>query len=315
MNAYVAATDFDWFHFLSSQVGLEEVNFWYPKPWGGRFRVLTDGQPLLFKLKSPHNAIAGGGFFKHYTELPLSIAWETFGLGNGAATHLDVWRRIKRLRREIPRPGDDPVIGCVLLSDPFFWQKELWIRDLPGWHTNIQRGRTYDLQEEDGKKIWREVVSRLELTTWDRGRGKESHHDDSPVLGGYGDPLFQRRRLGQGTFRALITDAYKRQCAVTQERALPALEAAHIRPFSEVTEHSVTNGILLRSDVHRLFDAGYITVTPDYEVEASRRMKEDFNDGENYRKLHGKRIWVPERVTMRPDPAALQWHNERKFRG
>ena len=50
---------------------MDEVNFWYPKRWGGRFGVLGDGEPLLFKLKRPHNAIAGGGFFKHYTELPL----------------------------------------------------------------------------------------------------------------------------------------------------------------------------------------------------------------------------------------------------
>ena len=59
MNAYVAATDNQWFNFLAEQDGIDEVNFWYPRLWGGEFRVLSDGQPLLFKLKSPHNAIAG----------------------------------------------------------------------------------------------------------------------------------------------------------------------------------------------------------------------------------------------------------------
>lgn len=54
-DAYVAATDNDWFRFLSERDGVDEVNFWYPKPWGGRFGVLSDGQPLLFKLKRPHN--------------------------------------------------------------------------------------------------------------------------------------------------------------------------------------------------------------------------------------------------------------------
>lgn len=151
MNTYVAATDNDWFRFLADRDGVDEVNFWYPKPWGGQFGVLTDGQPLLFKLKRPHNAIAGGGFFKHYWEVPLSIAWETFGSKNGAPAHVDVWRRITNLRREQPRPGDDPTIGCVILVEPFFWPEELWIHDPPGWHPNIQRGRTYDLQQdEDG---------------------------------------------------------------------------------------------------------------------------------------------------------------------
>jgi len=314
MNAYVAATDFDWYRFLGQQPELDEVNFWYPKPWGGRFRVLADGQPLLFKLKSPHNAIAGGGFFKHYTDLPLSIAWEAFGPKNGAATHLDVWRRITRLRREVPRPGDDPLIGCVLLAEPFFWPRELWINDVPGWHPNIQRGRAYDLREGDGLRIWESVLERLEATVWRQGRSQE-RPTAAPIPGGFGDPLSQPRRLGQGIFRAVIIDVYQRRCAMTQERALPALEAAHIRPFREVAEHTVTNGILLRSDVHRLFDSGYITVTPEYRVEASRRLKEDFNDGENYRKLHGGRIWVPQAEAERPDPAALRWHNEERFRG
>lgn len=79
MNAFVASTDSKWFEFLSSQADVDEVNFWMPKPWGGRFGVLRRGEPLLFKLKAPHNAIAGGGFFEHYTDLPISRAWDSFG--------------------------------------------------------------------------------------------------------------------------------------------------------------------------------------------------------------------------------------------
>jgi putative restriction endonuclease len=313
MNAYVAATDPDWFHFLAAVPGVDEVNFWYPKPWGGRFGVLSDGQPLLFKLKSPYNAIAGGGFFKHYTELPLSRAWEAFGIKNGAASHNDVWRGITRLRRETPRPWDDPVIGCVMLAEPFFWPEELWIRELPGWQKNIQRGRGYDLREPAGKRIWELVTERLRTIPVSRGAGQENATPDS--WGGYADPVLQPRRLGQGTFEALVTDVYRRRCAVTSERALPALDAAHIRPFNQVQEHRVSNGILLRSDVHRLFDAGYVTITPDYHVEASERMKDDFDDGDNYLKLRGTKVWVPDSPDLRPDQAALRWHNETVFRG
>jgi HNH endonuclease len=313
MNAYVAATDPDWFRFLSAQREVDEVNFWYPRPWGGRFGVLSDGQPLLFKLKRPHNAIAGGGFFKHYTELPLSIAWDAFGKKNGAATHTEVWRRITRLRRENPRPWEDPQIGCVLLVEPFFWPEELWIRDPPGWHPNIQRGRGYDLRDGEGLHIWEMVTERLR--TVGAAGGPPMEVPDLAHPGGYGDPLRQGRRLGQGTFQALVTDAYGRRCAVTRERALPALDAAHIRPFIDVQEHRVSNGLLLRSDIHRLFDAGYITVTPQLRVEASRRMKDDFNDGDNYLRLHGQQVSVPQRVEYRPDETVLRWHNENRFRG
>lgn len=130
-----------------------------------------------------------------------------------------------------------------------------------------------------------------------------------------GDPTLVPRRVGQGTFRVAVTEAYQRQCAITRERALPALEAAHIRPFAEVQTHYVRQGLLLRSDVHRLFDVGYLTVTPQLKVEASSRMKEDFNDGDNYLKLNGSDVWVPQNPKLRPDPEALRWHNDNVFRG
>lgn len=315
MNAYVAATDNDWFRFLASREGVDEVNFWYPKPWGGKFGVLSYGQPLLFKLKSPHNHVAGGGYFAHYWEISLSIAWEAFGEKNGAATREAVFARIAQLRHENLRPGYDPVIGCVVLVEPFFFPRDLWIADPPGWHPNIQRGRTYDLQgQEEGRLLWSAVVERLDLLkAWPSHGGEDAPMVEVP--GGYGTPALRAPRLGQGAFRALLTDAYERRCAVTQERALPALEAAHIREFSDRPEHKVTNGLLLRSDVHRLFDAGYVTVTPEYRVEASRTMREDFNDGENYLKMHGTRIIVPERAELRPDAASLRWHNENRYRG
>jgi putative restriction endonuclease len=77
----------------------------------------------------------------------------------------------------------------------------------------------------------------------------------------------------------------------------------------------VKHGLLLRSDVHRLFDSGYLTVTPEYKVEASARMRGDFNDGENYMRLHGSGIWVPHDARLKPDPEVLQWHNDNVFRG
>ena len=58
--------------------------------------------------------------------------------------------------------------------------------------------------------------------------------------GGHGEAAstsWVRPRVGQGIFRAVITDVYGRQCAVTREYALEALEASHIRPFSETPQH------------------------------------------------------------------------------
>jgi putative restriction endonuclease len=312
MSAYVAPTDLGWFEFLSSRGPVDEVNFWMPKPWGGRFQVLNRGEPLLFKLKAPLNMIAGGGFFQHYTELPISLAWDTFKEKNGAPSLAHVRESIARLRRDNAPAWEDYVIGCILLVEPFFWPREMWIPAPEDWSSPIVRGKRYEFSTPIGRRLWDQVVERLSLTSVG---GLPVEPQRVTVPGGYGDPMLVPHRLGQGTFRAIVTDAYARQCAVTRERALPALDAAHIQPFSQTETHHVRNGLLLRSDVHRLFDVGYITVTPDYRVEASSRMRVDFNDGENYMRLHGSEIFVPANPDLQPDPAALQWHNENCFRG
>jgi putative restriction endonuclease len=111
-----------------------------------------------------------------------------------------------------------------------------------------------------------------------------------------------------------VTDVYQRRCVITQERTLPALEAAHIRPYGDGGEHEASNGLLLRRDIHSLFDAGYVTVTPDLRFEVSHRIREEFENGRHYYALHGREIVPPAHADHRPDPGALAWHNEHCFR-
>ena len=77
MNGFVAVTDNHWFAFLSQQPEIDEVNFWQPRG-RSQFRSLKTGEPFFFKLRSPLNYIAGGGFFAHSTILPISLALEAF---------------------------------------------------------------------------------------------------------------------------------------------------------------------------------------------------------------------------------------------
>lgn len=166
--------------------------------------------------------------------------------------------------------------------------------------------KTYNTGDADGLALWdavHERLSRLEFP------------GVAEVPARFGEPQLIRPRLGQGAFRVLVTDTYNRRCAITQERTLPALEAAHIRPYGDGGEHDARNGLLLRRDIHSLFDAGYVTVTPDLHVEVSRRIKEEFDNGQHYYELHGKPIFEPDDILRRPDPEALRWHNEQAFRG
>ena len=122
-------------------------------------------------------------------------------------------------------------------------------------------------------------------------------------------------RLGQGAFRLSVTDHYERQCAVTGERTLPILDAAHIRSFSAGGEHVASNGLLLRTDIHRLFDLGYVTVTADRRFEVGRRLKEDFDNGRHYYELHGSPIRPPRTQEAAPSTSALAWHRDHRFLG
>ncbi len=72
----------------------------------------------------------------------------------------------------------------------------------------------------------------------------------------HGAPTLVTPRLGQGAFRLAMTDSYDRRCAVTGERTLPILDAAHIQAFAAGGAHEIANGLLLRTDIHRLFDLG-----------------------------------------------------------
>ena len=309
MNGWVGVTDNEWFAFLARQPQIDEVNFWQP---GGKtqFRALKPGEPFLFKLHSPHNYIAGGGFFAHSSVLPVSLAWEAFGEKNGASSFLQMRRLIEK-RRGQESPSEDYDIGCILLQQPFFFEEPEWIPIPPDFSLNIVQGKTYNLLKGHGRDLWEQVLLKLTSIAHSYGDLKELGEPGKR----YGDPTLILPRLGQGSFRVLVTDAYQRRCAVTEERVLPALEAAHIRPYGAGGEHRIENGILLRSDIHRLFDTGYVTVSTDHNFEVSRRIKEDFKNGRYYYTFHGTRIYVPAKPNLRPGGEFLTWHNENVFKG
>ena len=123
-----------------------------------------------------------------------------------------------------------------------------------------------------------------------------------------------RGRLGQGAFRILVTDSYHRRCAITGERTLPVLETAHIKPFSQHGPNSVRNGLLLRSDLHKLFDLGFLTVTPALDVVVSNKIKEEYENGREYYAYHGHELLnTPDRREDRPSRKYLESHNEQVF--
>jgi putative restriction endonuclease len=297
---WVGVTDGNWFDYLS-RVQQEEVNFWQPNG-AVAYAGLTAGDVFLFKLKRPHNHIAGGGFFVRSAAYPASMVWETFGQRNGAPDAKAFLSAIRRLSRSSEEP--DPTVGCTVLATPFFWPRDMWIPDPDGWSGNIVRGRYYDTEAAAGATLWQKVVERLERAT---GLKEEVRR--------FGSDQLVKPRLGQGGFRVMVTEAYRRRCAMTGESTLPVLDAAHILPYSERGPHEVKNGLLLRTDFHKLFDQGLVTVTPELRVEVSSRIREEWFNGKAYYRLHGQSLAnLPPDPELRPSPAFLQWHNENRFR-
>jgi putative restriction endonuclease len=194
------------------------------------------------------------------------------------------------------------VIGCVVLSSPFFFRDDEFVPVPSDFQPSTQVRKTYDLGGGEGLLLWKRVQERLRVP---------SATGVSPLAAAglaYGDPRLVRPRLGQGGFRTVVLDAYGRRCTVTGERTLPALEAAHIQPYAVVQQHEVTNGLALRSDIHRLFDQGYVTVDPSLHFRVSRAIREEFENGRDYYALHGQEIRLPAESDNRPHLTALDWH-------
>lgn len=305
IRVVVAITDQDWFEQLRYAPGLPEVNFWAPSP--SNFRAIQPGELFLFKLHAPQNFIVGGGVFTYANVLPCSLAWEAFGRANGAESLTQLRARITRYRKLKPGDKSDFQIGCRILTQPFFLDETNWISVAAGWSRNIVSFKTYSTADPDGHALWDAIQEKLAKPARERGLTEPPHR--------FGEPVLIVPRLGQGTFRVLVTDVYRRRCAVTREKTLPALDAAHIRPYADGGAHEATNGLLLRRDIHSLFDSGYVTITPDLRFEVSRRIRDDFENGRDYYALQGTKISRPSDSRHSPDHNALEWHNDKRYLG
>ncbi|MCH7842642.1 MAG: HNH endonuclease [Chloroflexi bacterium] len=303
MQGAILPTDYDWYEYLRGLDGLSEVNFWRPSDRRG-FRA-PEFSPFMFKLKAPHNAICGFGYFKQYTRLPIWLAWDAFERANGCESLQELMEKIGKLR-PVPSPNEGTIrIGCIQIVEPTFFAREEWIQQPADWPPNIQSDKRYDLSTGEGLRVWSECLERvsptMRLVAEPRSR--------------YGPETTITPRLGQGTFRVAVSVAYDWGCAVSAEHSLPALDAAHIKAFDSDGPNEVSNGLLLRADIHRLFDRGYLTVTTGLELEVSSRLREDFANGRSYYPFHGQKIHVPSRPELRPSPEFLEWHNNNRYLG
>lgn len=321
-RVFVAQTDWAWFRFLREQADargrVDEVNFWSPLASKPLSASLRPGDPVFLRLKSPRDAIAGYGFYGAFSRLHLEQAWEWFGWRNGAPDAVRFLRRIGAYRGQDlldPKTPRDP-LGCTILRNVFFWPEDRWLPwtgEEAGWHPNIVRGR---MEREPAN------VERLLVEVQHDALPEEFQEfpEEEVFLPLDADERIwelslKAKREGQGTFRTRLLEAYRHQCAITGEHTEPVLDAAHIQPYLGPRSNHPKNGLLLTKELHTLFDLGYVTVTPEYEVRVSPRLRAEWDNGHRYYPHDGQRLVVLPGEAERPSPQVLAWHNEKVFRG
>jgi putative restriction endonuclease len=280
VRGYVGIIDGNWYRLLADlpEGDRAEVNFW--RPGGGGFAALKVGEPFFFKTHAPHNRVVGGGFFSGSAALPASEAWDALGPANGVASLPEMLARIQHYRREPIAPGEDPVIGCVFIRDPRYAR---YFGDL----MQLVLGTAVEL---DLSQPW---------------------HLGGPV---FGDPRLAPYRLGQKAFQGVVIHAYHGHCAITGSKIRPVLQAAHIRPVTSGGEHRLDNGLLLRSDVHTMFDRGYLAVDSNHRLRVSPRLRGEFGNGDSFYAKAGQVIALPDHKIDRPGRHFLQWHLDTVFK-
>ena len=110
------------------------------------------------------------------------------------------------------------------------------------------------------------------------------------------------QRRGQAKFRSALLSAYEGRCAVTGCDAVDALEAAHLVGYKGLDTQQVSNGVLLRADIHTLFDLGLLLICPNtLTISLASNLKQS-----SYAYLHGQTLSLPRDPTKQPSNGALR---------
>ena len=294
----IAPTDLDWFETLREQQYPSAVNFWTPTPWNPK--RLDEGDRFYFLLKALYRKIGGYGYFSYYENMVTKEAWNRFGKGNGVNNLSELVARASRYaeRHSVAfAPTEDPTIGCIVLDRPVFFDEDQFFRP-----------------EDYGLSFPRQVV-KFKYFDVDSVGYAESPGSDYEIFqlvkeesNDYRSQQV-RNRKGQAAFRQRVLGAYGHRCCVTGESSLEVLDAAHIQPYMNRKSNHVQNGLCLRTDFHKLFDAGLLTLDDDYHIILS-----DYLVSEEYAAYQGQEILLPSESFYSPSKEALMVHRGIVFR-
>lgn len=294
----IAPTDNRWVRLLSEKTYLTRVNFWTPTPWN--VRSIELGSRFYFMMKAPIRKIGGHASYGGYLNHTVSNAWKEFGLGNGVTSLDEMRSRIVEYAAKRAKDWEettDPEIGCILLDDPVFYEE-----------------KDFFTPEEFGVSFKREIVKYKTYAEVDPfGVTEALAAADSGFLLVPGSAnktsTSKKDRKQEAVFRKLIRGVYGEQCCISAGSELSVLEAAHIQPYVDERSNHIQNGLLLRTDLHRLFDNGLIALDDDRCVILSPELRDP-----EYQKFQGQQIRLPRLSKDIPSLEAIRAHRKFVFR-
>ena len=118
---------------------------------------------FLFKLHAPHNYIVGGGYFVKYSMLPSYLAWAAFGEKNGTESLQELNSSIQKYRSRNNMDMQNSQIGCIILTEVFYFDEENWIPAPNNFSSNIVQGKRYYTENDDGLRLFYEIQERIQL--------------------------------------------------------------------------------------------------------------------------------------------------------
>ncbi|RDI05494.1 HNH endonuclease [Flavobacterium sp. AG291] len=291
----ISPTDKDWYNYLKQNQFNSYINFWTPTPWN--ISRLKEGNRLYFMLKSPIRKIGGFGEFVEYKNMTAEAAWNEFGYRNGRESKADFLNGIQKyIDKNSDKYGKRLLnsfsyqIGCIVLKNCQFWDEEY-----------------YKLPAEYNIEFANQVVTIKYYEEYDSFLQSDFENDSFDLVQ---EPRERKKQLtnirnGQGAFKGKILKAYRNACCVTGETIPELLEAAHIQQYKSKTSNHVQNGLLLRVDIHRLFDNNLIFIDGDYVIHVS-----DLVGNEYYKRFDGKKITLPDIESEYPSTEALELKRE-----
>jgi putative restriction endonuclease len=287
----ISPTDNHWFQFLRDAGFNSYVNFWTPTPWN--IKRMSPGNRWYFLLKSPIREIGGFGEFVEYKNLTAIEAWKEYGQRNGC---VDKKQMVERIQVYIDKNSEEfggksidinsHEIGCVILKNCQFWDEEKYKRPEDyeiGFATQVVKYKYFD--QYDPFTNLPDDIDNFSLLNEPREEFKKEVN----------------QRKGQSEFKGRILKAYNNKCCVSGETCPELLEAAHLQQYLNDSSNHIQNGILLRIDLHRLFDNGLLFIDNEYKVHISPILLSP-----SYKQFEGIKISLPNNPNEYPSKECLE---------